>query len=32
MIWKMEGSYITNIKDRRVIEVKASKDEEGADI
>ena len=32
MIWKMEGNFITNVKDRRVIEVKASKDEEGADI
>jgi hypothetical protein len=32
MIWKMEGSYITNVKDRRVIEVKGSKDEEGAEI
>ena len=32
MIWRMEGSYITNIKDGRVIEVKGSKDEEGADI
>jgi hypothetical protein len=30
MIWKMEGAYITNIKDRRVVEVKGSKDEEGA--
>jgi hypothetical protein len=32
MIWRMEGAYITNIKDRRVIEVKDSKDAEGADI
>jgi len=29
MVWKMNGAYVTNIKDGRVIEVEGSKDEEG---
>jgi hypothetical protein len=32
MIWKMNGAYITNVKDGRVIEVEGSKDEEGSNI
>jgi hypothetical protein len=32
MIWKMDGAFIRNVKDGRVVEVEGSKDAEGTNI